>query len=172
LSAKRPEHDWELERFKEAQNRPASGFDSALRELQAGGKRGHWIWYVFPQLAGLGGSSASQFYAIRSLAEAEEYLRDPVLRPRLLAVTATVAEQVSKGASLETLMGSSTDALKLVSSLTLFGHAAKLLHAADGLAAYGTLARSAAEVLNAAAVQGYGPCQYTIDRLASADRQP
>ena len=72
------------------------------------------------------------------------------------------------GASVEALMGSSTDALKLVSSLTLFGHAAKLLHAADGLAAYGTLARVAADVLNAAARQGYGPCQYTISRLGSS----
>lgn len=167
MSAKRPEHDWELERFKEAQNRPGSGFDSALSELQAGGKQGHWIWYVFPQLAGLGGSSASQFYAIRGLAEAEEYLRDPVLRSRLLAVTAAVEEHLSKGAALETLMGSSTDALKLVSSLTLFGHAARLLHAADGLADYGTLARVAADVLNAAERQGFGPCRYTLGRLVT-----
>jgi uncharacterized protein (DUF1810 family) len=165
LSAKRPDGDSALARFKEAQDQPGSGFECALRELQAGAKRSHWIWYVFPQLAGLGGSSASRFYGIRSLAEAEEYLRDRVLRPRLLSVTAAVAQHISQGASLETLMGSSTDALKLVSSLTLFGHAAKLLHAGDGLAAYGTLARLAADVLNAAAVQGYGPCQYTIGRL-------
>ena len=130
-----------IEAYKEAQGDPGSGFDCALRELQAGAKRSHWIWYVFPQLAGLGGSMRVAV------------LRDPqprgsrgiparsVLRSRLLAVTSVVAEQVSEGASLETLMGSSIDALKLVSSLTLFGHAAKLLHAADGLAAYGTLAR-------------------------------
>jgi len=62
-------------------------------------------------------------------------------------------------------MGSSTDALKLVSSLTLFGHAAKQLHGAEGVAAYGALARAAAEVLNAAERQGYGPCEYTISRL-------
>ena len=161
----RSDNDSELERFKEAQDRPGSGFDCALREIRAGAKQSHWIWYVFPQLSGLGASSVSRTYGIHDLAEAEKYLRDATLRSRLLAITTAVAEQLSRGASLETLMGSSTDALKLVSSLTLFGHAAKLLHAADGLAAYGTLARLAADVLNAAAVQGYGPCQYTIGRL-------
>ena len=85
-----------IERFKEAQDDPGSGFDCALGELQAGAKRSHWIWYVFPQLAGLGGSMASQFFGIRSVAEAEEYLSDPLLRSRLLAATRAVAEHLSR----------------------------------------------------------------------------
>jgi len=92
-------------------------------------------------------------------------LRVRVAAARLMAVTAAVRDHLSKGASVETLMGSSTDALKLVSSLTLFGHAAKQLHGAEGVAAYGALARADAEVLNAAERQGYGPCEYTISRL-------
>jgi uncharacterized protein (DUF1810 family) len=154
-----------IERFREAQDRPGSGFESALREMRAGAKQGHWIWYVFPQLSGLGGSSASRTYGIRSLAEAEEYLRDPILRSRLLAVTTAVAEHLLHGASLERVMGSSIDALKLVSSLTLFGHVARKLHDVEGLPAYEEIARVAGQVLDAAAVQGYGRCQYTLDRL-------
>ncbi len=154
-----------MARFREAQNRPGSGFDAALREIQAGAKQGHWIWYVLPQLSGLGVSSVSRTYGIHGLAEAEDYLRDPTLRSRLLAIATAVAARLSHGVSVETLMGSSTDALKLVSSLTLFGHAAKELHSAEGLADYGALARVAAAVLNAAELQGYGPCQYTLSRL-------
>jgi uncharacterized protein (DUF1810 family) len=154
----------ELERFKEAQDSKGSGFESALREMRQGAKHGHWISYVFPQLSGLGQSSVSRTYGIRGLAEAEEYLRDPVLRSRLLAITTAVAEHVSQGASLETLMGSSIDALKLVSSLTLFGRVASKL-VGDGLAECAPFSRVAAAVLDAAALQGYGPCQYTLDRL-------
>jgi uncharacterized protein (DUF1810 family) len=164
-SAKRPEREFDLTRFRTAQDQPGSGFESALREMQAGSKQGHWIWYVFPQLSGLGRSSVSRAYGIDGLAEAEAYLRDSELRSRLMAVTAAARDHLSNGASVETLMGSSTDALKLVSSLTLFGHAAKQLHGSDGLAAYGALARAAAEVLNRAERQGYGPCQYTLSRL-------
>ena len=64
-------------------------------------------------------------------------------------------------------MGSSVDAMKLVSSLTLFGRAARELHAAEGRAEYGALARVAATVLNAAELQGYGPCQYTLGQVGS-----
>jgi uncharacterized protein (DUF1810 family) len=165
LSAKHPDGESALARFSEAQDRPGSGFDAALREVNAGAKQGHWIWYVFPQLSGLGLSSVSRTYGIHGLAEAKDYLRDVTLRSRLLAISTAVAAHLSQGVSLETLMGSSTDALKLVSSLTLFGHAAKRLHAAEGLADYGTLARIAAAVLKAAELQGYGPCQFTVSRL-------
>jgi uncharacterized protein (DUF1810 family) len=164
-SAKRPERRFDLTRFRSAQDQPGAGFESALREMHAGSKQGHWIWYVFPQLSGLGHSSVSRTYGIDGMPEAEAYLRDAELRSRLMAVTDAVRDQLSKGASVETLMGSSTDALKLVSSLTLFGHAAKQLHGSEGVAAYGALARAAAEVLNAAERQGYGPCEYTISRL-------
>ena len=156
----------DLERFKKAQDFPHSGFEAALGEIQSGRKRGHWIWYVFPQLSGLGASTASQIYGIRDVAEAVAYLDDPVLRARLLTMTTTVAERVRGGqVSLETLMGSSIDVRKLVSSLTLFGNVARKLHAAQGLGAHESLARSAEVVLAVAASEGYPPCSYTIARL-------
>jgi uncharacterized protein (DUF1810 family) len=158
-----------LERFKEAQERADSGFEAALAEIRRGHKQGHWIWYIFPQLSGLGASWASQTYGLGNVAEAVKYLQDPVLRSRLLTMTAAVAGATSrssgKGVRLETLMGSSIDVRKLVSSLTLFGSVARKLHAAEGLEAYDSLARVAAEVLAAAASEGYSPCQYTVARL-------
>jgi uncharacterized protein (DUF1810 family) len=158
-----------LERFKKAQDLPQSGFEAALGEIQSGRKRGHWIWYVFPQLSGLGASAAAQTYGIRDVAEAVEYLHDPVLRFRLLTMATTVAERVTRGqrVSLETLMGSSIDVRKLVSSLTLFGNLARRLHATEGLDAHESLARTAEEVLALAASEGYPPCSYTIARLGS-----
>src|ERR1700676_2853409 len=105
----------DLERFKKAQDLPDSGFEAALAEIRSGRKQGHWIWYVFPQLSGLGASMASQTYGITDVAEAVEYLHDPVLRSRL-TMTTTVAERVKSGpgVSLGTLMGSSIDVRKLV----------------------------------------------------------
>jgi uncharacterized protein (DUF1810 family) len=157
----------DLERFKKAQDRPHSGFAAALAEIQSGRKQGHWIWYVFPQLSGLGVSTASQTYGISDVAEAVEYLHDPVLRSRLLTMTTVVAERANSGqsVSLEMLMGSSIDVRKLVSSLTLFGNLARKLHATEGLDAHETLARTAEEVLAVAASEGYPPCSYTIARL-------
>jgi len=156
-----------LERFKKAQDLPHSGFEAALAEIQSGRKQGHWIWYVFPQLAGLGASTASQIYGISDVAEAVEYLHDPVLCSRLLTMTTTVAAcvQSGKGVSLETLMGSSIDVRKLVSSLTLFGNLARKLYATEGLDAHEALARTAEEVLARAAADGYPPCSYTIAHL-------
>jgi uncharacterized protein (DUF1810 family) len=152
-----------LERFKVAQDEPGSGYESALAEMRTGRKRGHWIWYVFPQLSGLGMSDASRFYGINGADEAEEYLKDPVLLSRLLTITGTVAERLEGGAGvpLETLMGSSVDVLKLVSSLTLFAAVAKRLHAAEGLDAHGSLVRLAEEVLAVAEMAGYPPCRHT-----------
>jgi uncharacterized protein (DUF1810 family) len=155
----------QLERFKEAQDRADSGFESALAELRAGRKQGHWIWYVFPQLAGLGSSTVSQAYGIDGVAEAVTYLRDPVLRSRLLTVTVAVAERARGGVSLQALMNSSIDVRKLVSSLTLFGAVAKRLYAADRLAAYQTIACTAVDILAAAGSEGYPPCDYTLAQL-------
>ena len=156
-----------LERFKKAQDLPHSGFEAALAEIQSGRKQGHWIWYVFPQLAGLGASTASQIYGISDVAEAVEYLHDPVLCSRLLTITTTVAARVrsGKGVSLETLMGSSIDVRKLVSSLTLFGHVARTCHATEGLVALESLAHAADEVLAVAASEGYAACSFTLARL-------
>lgn len=153
-----------IERFRDAQSSPADGFDAAHAELKSGGKRGHWIWYIFPQLDGLGSSPQARRFAL-SGAEAEEFLRDPELRSRLLAITATVAAQLGAGRSVPGLMGSEIDARKLVSSLTLFRQVAAALHDRDGLDEHDAVARAASDVLEIAAAQGYPPCAYTLQRL-------
>jgi len=156
-----------LQRFKDAQGQPVSGFETALSEIRAGGKRSHWIWYVFPQLAGLGYSAAAQTYALDDVAEARDYLRDPLLRTRLLTIAAAVAEHIDRhgGPSLERVMGSSIDVAKLVSSMTLFEAVAKQLQAVDPLDEYASIARAAETILAAAAAEGYPPCQFTRNRL-------
>jgi uncharacterized protein (DUF1810 family) len=68
-----------LDRFREVQDAPHVGFAVALRELKAGRKKSHWIWYVFPQLAGLGQSSTAVYYGLAGAEEAAAYLRDRVL---------------------------------------------------------------------------------------------
>jgi uncharacterized protein (DUF1810 family) len=153
----------QLQRFKSAQGSAFAGFDSALDEIRGGRKRGHWIWYVFPQVAGLGSSPTAQTFAITSTEEAKAYLRDPDLRSRLLSITSAVAEQLrSRKVSLRQLMGSEIDALKIVSSLTLFGRVAGELQQVEGLAACGALSAAAHEVLTLAAEEGYPPCAYTL----------
>jgi uncharacterized protein (DUF1810 family) len=156
-----------LERFREAQNSSYVGFESALEELRTGGKRGHWIWYVFPQIDGLGTSGPSQMFALNGEEEAAEFLRDSELRSRLLTIANVVAEELGTGRakSLRALMGSDIDARKVVSSLTLFRYVAKKLHEVEGTDACGSIAKVADEVLAAAASQGYPPCSYTLRRL-------
>ena len=151
-----------LERFKSAQNSAGAGFDTALAEIRAGRKRSHWIWYVFPQLYGLGVSAMSQSFAIEGEEEAEDYLRDPMLRSRLIEITSAVAAQLRTGrVGLVDLMGSEIDAQKVVSSLTLFGPVARKLHGIDELPDLATLANLADEVLTVAASQGYPECAHT-----------
>ena len=111
--------DDDLERFVTAQDQ-ADAYDGALRELRAGRKSGHWMWFIFPQLRGLGRSELSRFYGIGSLDEARAYLAHPVLGPRLLACAATVAGL--EGTSALRVLGE-VDAAKLRSSMTLFGSA-------------------------------------------------
>jgi uncharacterized protein (DUF1810 family) len=144
------------------------GFDSALREIRSGRKRGHWIWYVFPQLAGLGSSPMSQAYGIADLAEAEAYLRDPVLGQRLLTIAGAVADQVRRGASLQQILASEIDVLKLVSSLTLFGAVAEGV-AATGLAHAAELARVTDSLLQAARAEGYRSCAFTLARVRASE---
>lgn len=156
-----------LERFRKAQNSPHSGFESALDEIRTGRKTGHWIWHVFPQIAGLGTSAVSQTFAIDGEDEAAEFLRDSELRSRLLTAADAVAGQLRTGrvASLRALMGSDVDARKLVSSLTLFGHVARKLYETEGIDACSLIANVAEGVLAAAASQGYPPCAYTLRRI-------
>jgi len=109
---------FDLERFVEAQR---VSYDDALRELRAGRKTSHWMWFVFPQLAGLGRSEMARHYGIASLDEARAYLAHPVLGPRLLECV--VAVLAAPGASAESILGP-VDAMKLRSSMTLFHRAA------------------------------------------------
>jgi uncharacterized protein (DUF1810 family) len=161
-----------LDRFKRAQADPHAGFDAALAEIRAGSKQGHWIWYVFPQLSGLGMSRLSRDYAITDVAEAIEYLRDPLLRSRLLTIASAVAEQVHAGVCVEDLMNAAIDAQKLVSSLTLFGHVARAMNAADPNEECRLLAGVADEILAAAESEGYSRCRYTLARLSNSDERP
>jgi uncharacterized protein (DUF1810 family) len=108
----------DLERFVTAQ---AAGFDTALAELTAGRKRSHWMWFIFPQLRGLGHSPTAQFYGIGALREAQAYYAHKLLGPRLIQCTQAVLE--SQAPSLHAIFGSPDD-LKFRSSMTLFEAAA------------------------------------------------
>ena len=111
----------ELERFVLAQE-DAGTYDRAVGELRAGRKRSHWMWFVFPQIAGLGESAMSRRYAIASIDQARAYLEHPVLGTRLLECARIVSElQV---ASAQDVFGV-VDTLKLHSSMTLFARAAQ-----------------------------------------------
>ena len=103
-----------LERFKIAQE---YSYEDALAEISSGCKRTHWMWYVFPQVRGLGSSVTAQKYAIQSRQEAEEYEKDPVLGRRLREITEALLAQ--KESNPVKVFGS-TDAMKLKSCMTLF----------------------------------------------------
>ncbi len=108
------EDPFDLARFVAAQ---AGSYARALGELKAGRKTTHWMWFIFPQVAGLGTSSMAQKYAIGSRAEAEAYLAHPVLGPRLIECAQALLSVTGRTAS--EIMGSPDD-LKLRSSMTLF----------------------------------------------------
>lgn len=103
-----------LQRFIDAQ---ADTYTNALTEIRNGGKVTHWIWYVFPQMKGLGFSYNSEYYGITSLQEARDYLENELLRKRLFEITESLL--MHKGKDIESIMGD-IDALKLKSSMTLF----------------------------------------------------
>lgn len=157
---------YDLERFKKAQQHPHAGLATALAEIQAGQKQSHWIWYIFPQIEGLGASSMSERFAIADAGEAEAYLRDDLLRQRLVVMIEAVVGKLqgTPPASLSRLMGGRIDAVKLVSSLTLFRGAARRL-AARGHAEAGRVAALCEVALLAANEQGFPPCQHTRARL-------
>lgn len=105
-----------LDRFVTAQ---AGGvYEAALAELMRGTKAGHWMWFVFPQIAGLGRSAMAQQYAVRDLAEAQAYIAHPLLGPRLVATAEAVLAHSGRR-SAEAMLGG-IDAVKLRSSATLF----------------------------------------------------
>ena len=111
---------FDLDRFVAAQNSGGT-YEQALGELQVGRKSGHWMWFVFPQVSGLGQSATSRKYAISSLAEARAYLDHEVLGPRLLECALVLANHADQSA--EDIFGG-IDARKLRSSMTLFRGAA------------------------------------------------
>ena len=108
---------YDLERFIAAQDRV---YADVVEELRHGRKTGHWMWFVFPQIAGLGFSPMSQRYAISSLEEARAYLAHPTLGARLRECARLLLE--TTGRTAEDIFGS-IDAMKLRSSMTLFGRA-------------------------------------------------
>jgi uncharacterized protein (DUF1810 family) len=160
-----------LDRFKTGQDSPDSGFTTALTEMQAGRKTSHWIWYIFPQLVGLGRSSTAKFYGLRDGDEALAYLHDSVLGPRLAEITHAVADELARGAQLNELMGGTTDAQKIVSSLTLFEWAVNQRDKAGSVTHVDSLARDCAAVLDAAERQGYSRCQYTLTQVGETDQR-
>jgi uncharacterized protein (DUF1810 family) len=109
----------DLDRFVRAQDNGAT-YQRAVAELRNGRKTSHWMWFIFPQIAGLGRSGMAQAYAISDLAEAQAYLAHPVLGPRLIECAEIVASH--RGRSAEQIFGG-IDAIKLRSSMTLFAHA-------------------------------------------------
>jgi uncharacterized protein (DUF1810 family) len=161
----------DLDRFTQAQDGHA-GFAQAIAELRAGRKTSHWIWYIFPQLAGLGRSPMATRFGLRGPEEAAAYLRDPVLTPRLLAAAAAARAHLAPAgarpaARVETLMGSHIDAVKLVSSMTLFARVARAAHAADPRPELAALADHADAILAATDAQGFKRCAFTEAALAA-----
>ena len=106
-----------IKRFLEAQ---VTDYNIALMEIQEGRKQSHWIWYIFPQLKGLGHSSTSEYYGIKDMAEAKEYLAEPTLRKHLLEISSALLKLPVNDAGA--VMGF-PDNLKLRSSMTLFAQA-------------------------------------------------
>ncbi len=104
-----------LDRFVAAQD---GVYPQALAELEAGAKRSHWMWYVFPQLAGLGRSDTARFYGLADVAAARAYLAHPLLGPRLAVCTRAMLDWTGRRSAAEIL--GEIDALKFASSMTLF----------------------------------------------------
>ncbi len=107
----------ELERFRRVQ---AQSFDAALAEIRRGRKTSHWMWYIFPQLRGLGYSTTAQYYGLDGMGEARAFAADPVLIGNLRRITQALLDQPSRNASI---VFGQTDAMKLRSCMTLFERA-------------------------------------------------
>ena len=106
-------------KYLDAQNASYDGYEQALGEIRRGRKVSHWIWYIFPQIRGLGHSSTAQYYALESLEEAKQYLEDLLLRERLIEISEALLEQEG---NIEGIVGY-VDAMKVRSCMTLFSQA-------------------------------------------------
>ena len=111
-----PTKTYNLQRFIDAQEH---SYSTALEEIKSGGKRSHWIWYIFPQQKGLGRSYNSEFYGLDGVEEAKAYINHPVLSSRLREITNAILAHKGQR-SIHQLMGSGIDVLKLKTSMTLF----------------------------------------------------
>jgi len=149
----------DIDRFLDAQDRLTGGYATALAEMRAGRKRSHWIWYIFPQVLGLGSSPMAQLYGIRDLEEARRYASHPILGRRLGEILQAATAHLEQGRPLDSLMGGEIDARKFVSSLTLFAIAAP----ADG-----DLEEQCRRALDLADAQGFAECVFT--RQAAEER--
>jgi uncharacterized protein (DUF1810 family) len=147
----------DLSRFHAAQAGP-SGHAQALAELKAGRKLSHWIWYIFPQLRSLGRSSTARLHGLEGLEEAQAWLADSLLGPRLLDCTRAATEATRRRVALLRLMGSEVDAMKLMSCMTLFSAAAGPKDA--------ELRSLAEELLAAGEAQGWSRCAHTLAVLS------
>lgn len=152
--------DADLERFHDGYRRH---FDEALAEINGGRKTSHWMWFIFPQVAGLGTSPTASHYAIRDLAEADAFVLDPVIGPLYRTLVDAVWRQVvGSGVSLRTLFGPPDDH-KLVSSLTLFAGVASQLGECAATVA------QANEILDHANTQGLARCATTERFVVGGD---
>ena len=163
------DHVWSerAELFLNAQSSKAAGHAAAMSELRTGHKTGHWIWYVFPQLVGLGRSEVAERFGIEGIDEARDYLAHLVLGERLQQAVEVVLGRISPPVStpVQVLMGGRLDACKLVSSLTLFEAAANWSeeHADPEVAERAArLAGACGQVLRIAGQQGFAPCRFTL----------
>lgn len=107
----------DISRFLNAQDGKFDNYQTALAEITNGRKESHWIWYIFPQIKGLGFSEMSQYFGITDIAEAKVYLQNPILKDRLYEITNSLL--LHSGKSPEAVLGG-IDAMKVKSSMTLF----------------------------------------------------
>ena len=154
----------ELSRFEAAQQ---NGYEQALREIREGRKRSHWIWYIFPQLQGLGSSGMCRKYGVYGVEEAKKYLKNERLNGRLVEISEEVKGQMEKGRDVEVLMGSRIDALKLCSCMTLFREAAGELVKEEegGRERFEKEEKLFGGVLERTSEMGYSKCNRTVNML-------
>jgi len=166
-----------LQRFIDAQDSPywqssSTTYERALLELKQGQKRGHWIWFIFPQLDGLGMSRQSSIYSLKGVHEAVLYLRHKELRRRYIAAMEAV-QSVSKRKELEEILQSRVDTVKFISSLTLFQgtsrwmaeHSESLHLGASESEEITTVNELCTMLIDTATQQGFKPCSFTASRL-------
>lgn len=156
-----------LKRFIDAQDGSTStrgnmtAFESAIEELKNGKKIGHWIWFIFPQIE-IGQSEMARKYAIKSLTEAENFLKHPILHDRLLTAAEIVSSQLRSGVDPEVLLGGSIDCLKLASSMTLFKETSVRLN-------HFLLLKICTENLEQLSMHSIETCKQTKDWLAEEE---